>query len=133
MDSVLPTGKTAQTGESESMRHLPFQSDVIRSCGADHLLDSMIPVATAVLGASGHTVLQAIAAGVDKPEKLAQMAREGLRKKLPQLRLALQGHIHEHHCFLLRQLPDELRSTEEKISELEQRIQQKEVRTAEVA
>jgi transposase len=80
-------------------------------------------VATDVLGASGRAMLQAIAAGVDEPEKLAQMARKGLRKKLPQLRLALQGHIREHHRFLLRQLLDELRFTEDKISELEQRIQ----------
>jgi transposase len=80
-------------------------------------------VATDVLGASGRAMLQAIAAGVDEPEKLAQTARKGLRKKLPQLRLALQGHIREHHRFLLRQLLDELRFTEDKISELEQRIQ----------
>ena len=80
-------------------------------------------VATDVLGASGRTMLQAIAAGEDDPEKLAQMARKGLRKKLPQLRLALQGRIRDHHRFLLRQLLEELRFTEEKINELDQRIQ----------
>ena len=81
-------------------------------------------VATDVLGASGRTMLQAIAAGEDDPEKLAQMARKGLRKKLPQLRLALQGRIRDHHRFLLRQLLEELRFTEEKINELDERIQQ---------
>lgn len=81
-------------------------------------------VATDVLGASGRTMLQAIAAGEGDPEKLAQMARKGLRKKLPQLRLALQGRIRDHHRFLLRQLLEELRFTEEKINELDQRIQQ---------
>lgn len=81
-------------------------------------------VATDVLGASGRTMLQAIATGEDDPEKLAQMARKGLRKKLPQLRLALQGQIRDHHRFLLRQLLEELRFTEEKINELDQRIQQ---------
>jgi len=80
-------------------------------------------VATDVLGASGRTMLQAIAAGEDDPEKLAQMARKGLRKKLPQLRLALQGRIRDHHRFLLRQLLEELRFVEEKIDELELRIQ----------
>ena len=69
-------------------------------------------------------MLQAIAAGEDDPEKLAQMARKGLRKKLSQLRLALQGRIRDHHRFLLRQLLEELRFTEEKINELEQRIQE---------
>jgi transposase len=81
-------------------------------------------VATDVLGASGRTMLQAIATGEDDPEKLAQMARKGLRKKLPQLRLALQGRIRDHHRFLLRQLLEELRFIEEKINELDQRIQQ---------
>jgi transposase len=76
-------------------------------------------VATDVLGASGRTMLQAIAAGEDDPEKLAQMAR-----KLPQLRLALQGRIRDHHRFLLGQLLEELRFTEDKINELDQRIQQ---------
>jgi len=69
-------------------------------------------------------MLQAIAAGEDDPEKLAQMARKGLRKKLPQLRLALQGRIRAHHRFLLGQLLEELRFTEDKINELDQRIQQ---------
>ena len=49
-------------------------------------------------------MLEAIAAGEDDPEKLAQMARKGLRKKLPQLSLALEGRIRDHHRFLLRQL-----------------------------
>ena len=81
-------------------------------------------VATDVLGASGRTMLQAIAAGEDDPETLAQMARKRLRKKLPQLRLALQGRIRDHHGFLLGQLLEELRFTEDKINELDQRIQQ---------
>jgi transposase len=81
-------------------------------------------VATDVLGVSGRAMLQAIAAGEDDTEKLAQLARKGLRKKLPQLRLALEGRIRDHHRFLLRQLFEELTSTEEKIDQLEQRIQE---------
>jgi transposase len=38
-------------------------------------------VASDVLGASGRTMLQAIAAGEDDPEKLAQMARKGLNRR----------------------------------------------------
>jgi transposase len=80
-------------------------------------------VATDVLGVSGRAILRAIAAGEDDAQKLAQMARKGLRKKLPQLQLALEGRIRDHHRFLLRQFFEELTSTEEKISQLEQRIQ----------
>jgi transposase len=81
-------------------------------------------VATDVLGASGRTMLRAIAAGEDDPHALSQMARKGLRKKLPQLLLALQGRIRDHHRFLLGQLLDELKFTEGKISELDQRIRE---------
>ena len=81
-------------------------------------------VATDVLGASGRAMLQAIADGEDDPQRLAQMARKGLRKKLPQLQLALQGRIRDHHRFLLRQLLEELTFMEEKINKLEQRIQE---------
>jgi transposase len=81
-------------------------------------------VATDVLGASGRTMLQASAAGEDDPEKLAPMARKGLRKKLPQLRLALPGCIRDHPRFLIRQLLEELRFIEGKIDELDQRIDQ---------
>jgi transposase len=49
--------------------------------------------------------------------------RKGLRKKLPQLQLALEGRIRDHDRFLLRQLFEKLTSTEEKISQLEERIQ----------
>lgn len=80
-------------------------------------------VATDILGVSGRAMLQAIVAGEDNAQELAQLARKGLRKKLPQLRLALQGRIRDHHRFLLRQLLEELTSTEQKISQLEQRIQ----------
>jgi transposase len=81
-------------------------------------------VATDVLGASGRAMLQVIAAGEDDSQKLAEMARKGLRKKLPQLQLALQGRIRDHHRFLLPQLLQELTFTEEKINQLDQRIQE---------
>jgi len=48
-------------------------------------------VATDVLGASGRAMLEAIVAGEQDAEKLAELAQRGLRKKLPELRAALQG------------------------------------------
>jgi hypothetical protein len=75
-------------------------------------------------GASAPEMLQAIADGEDDPQRLAQMTRKGLRKKMPQLQLALQGRIRDHHRFLLRQLLEELTFMEQKINKLEQRIQE---------
>jgi transposase len=48
-------------------------------------------VATDVLGASGRTMLQAIAAGENDPEKLSQMARKGLHKKTAAITVGIAG------------------------------------------
>lgn len=79
-------------------------------------------VASDVLGQSGRSMLAAMLQGETSAEKLAEMARGQLRKKLPALQLALEGSIQEHHRFWLRQLLDHLNFLEGKIAELEQEI-----------
>jgi transposase len=79
-------------------------------------------VATDVLGVSGRAMLEALIAGEDDPEVLADLAQRKLRAKIPQLRLALHGRVTDHHRFLLRLLLDELRHLEELINRLTQRI-----------
>lgn len=80
-------------------------------------------VASDVLGVSGRAMLEAIVAGEEDAERLAEMARRRLRQKIPELRAALTGRIREHHRFLLRQLLDHLKFLERKIVEVEQRIE----------
>lgn len=80
-------------------------------------------VASDVLGQSGRAMLQAMITGETSPEKLAEMARGQLRKKLPALQLALEGSVQEHHRFWLRQLLDHLNFLEQKIADLEQEIE----------
>lgn len=58
-------------------------------------------VATDVMGKSGRAMLEAILAGATDPEQLAELAKGRLRKKLPQLKQALNGRVREHHRFLL--------------------------------
>ena len=58
-------------------------------------------VATDVMGKSGRVMLEAILAGATDPEQLAELAKGRLRKKLPQLKQALNGRVREHHRFLL--------------------------------
>src|SRR6516162_4249677 len=70
-------------------------------------------VATDVLGLSGRDMLQAIIAGQDNPEALAELARGKLRAKIPELRVALQGRVTEHHRFLLKLLFDQVMQLEE--------------------
>jgi transposase len=59
-------------------------------------------VASDVLGVSGRQMLEAILAGEQDPEKLANLARGTLRKKIPELRRALLGQVRETQRFLLR-------------------------------
>jgi transposase len=61
-------------------------------------------VASDIMGVSGRAMLQALATGETDPQRLAQMARHTLRKKIPQLEQALRGHLRPHHRFLLQTL-----------------------------
>ena len=61
-------------------------------------------VVTDVMGASGRAMLRALVDGTTDPTVLAELARGALRKKLPELRRALQGHFRPHHAFLLEQI-----------------------------
>jgi transposase len=79
-------------------------------------------VATDPLGASGRAMLKAIISGEQDVEKLAEMGRGLLRRKIPQLQLALQGRVSEHHRFLLNELLEHLEFIESKMVRLEQEI-----------
>ena len=79
-------------------------------------------VATDILGKSGRDILAALAAGHDDPAAMAELARGKLRKKIPELKRSLKGHVMEHHQFMLEQLLDHLALLEEQISRFDQRI-----------
>jgi transposase len=79
-------------------------------------------VASDVLGASGRDMIGAIVAGESDPIKLAELARQRLRKKIPQLQEALCGEIQEHHRFLLGLLLEQVAFLEGQIDKLSQRI-----------
>jgi transposase len=54
-------------------------------------------VAADVLGKSGRDMLDALVAGTTDPDTLADLARRQMRKKIPALREALEGHVDAHH------------------------------------
>lgn len=58
-------------------------------------------VATDILGVSGREMLRAMIAGETDPSVLAEMARGLLRKKLDELRWALEGTMGDHQRFML--------------------------------
>jgi transposase len=80
-------------------------------------------VATDILGVSGRAMLEALIQRVDDPARLAEMARGRMRAKIPALRLALQGHVTEHHRFQLRLLLDQVRSLDGLIERLNAQVE----------
>jgi transposase len=81
-------------------------------------------VASDVLGKSGRKMLRALLSGETDVEKLADMAIGVLRKKIPQLKLALEGNCTEHHRYVLKQLLGHLGYLESQITEFSLRIAQ---------
>ena len=81
-------------------------------------------VATDIMGASGRAMIQAIIEGEEDARKLADMAQGPLRGKIPELEKALEGHVTEHHRFMLRLLWKQLISQEELMAELNTRIEE---------
>ena len=59
-------------------------------------------VATDVFGVSGQLMLDALLEGTQTPQEMAELAKGRMREKIPQLELALEGRLQEHHRFLLR-------------------------------
>lgn len=82
-------------------------------------------VASDVLGASGRDMLQALIDGETDPTELADLARRRLREKIPQLQLALEGRVTDHHRFLLQMHLDHVAHLEELIGRLSARIEEK--------
>ncbi|MBA2444056.1 MAG: IS110 family transposase [Nocardioidaceae bacterium] len=58
-------------------------------------------VASDILGVSGRLMLKALVAGERDAVVLADMAKGVLRKKIPNLRQALNGRFREHHALLI--------------------------------
>jgi transposase len=82
-------------------------------------------VATDVLGKSGRKMLRALLDGQTDATILADMALGRLRDKIPQLRLALDGHCTEHHRYLLGRLLSHLGYLEGQIDAFSSRIAQR--------
>ena len=81
-------------------------------------------VASDVLGVSGQAMLRALAAGETNPQRMADLAKRQLRKKIPALQLALEGCLLPHHRFLLADMLEELDHIGSKIARLEQAIEE---------
>jgi transposase len=79
-------------------------------------------VASDVLGVSGRAMLRALLAGERDADVLAELAKGRLRKKLPELRLALRGRFNDHHALLVGLAMDHLEHLEAAIAKLDAEV-----------
>lgn len=79
-------------------------------------------VATNVMGVSGRQMLEAIIAGEQEPEALADLAKGRLRAKIPELERALSGRIRDSHRLLLRLHLEHIDDLNSKIEHLNEEI-----------
>jgi transposase len=82
-------------------------------------------VATDWLGASGRAILSRMLDGEKDAGKLADLCRGRLRDKIPEMELALEGRMSEHHRWLLRLQREQLEFLETQVAKLETKIQDK--------
>jgi len=81
-------------------------------------------VASDVLGVSAMAMLRALAEGETDAVRMADMAKRQLRKKIPQLQLALEGCVLPHHRWLLHEMIEDLDHVGAKITRIEETIEQ---------
>jgi len=79
-------------------------------------------VASDTLGVSGQRMIEAMIAGEQDPERLADLAQRRLRHRIPELQLALQGRVRDHHRFLLKEFLEEWRALGTRIQRIEEEI-----------
>jgi transposase len=81
-------------------------------------------VATDILGKSGRDMLDALVAGTTDPEILADLAQRQMRKKIPALRAALEGHFDAHHALWIGAILRHIDFLDEQIDRLSDAIEE---------
>jgi transposase len=79
-------------------------------------------IVTDLLGVSGRAMLDALIADQQVPEKMADLARGRMRRRIPALRQALQGRVTEHHRFLLHQMLSQIDFLEQSIAQVQTQL-----------
>ncbi|MFL5976237.1 MAG: IS110 family transposase [Solirubrobacterales bacterium] len=80
-------------------------------------------VATDILGKSGRAMLDALCRGTTDPEVLADLAHGKLRRKIPQLKQALEGRFEPLHALLVSSILAHLDFLDEQIERLSEAIE----------
>jgi len=89
------------------------------------LEDTNVKLASVIsdpFGVSGRKMMDALARGNRDPKALSQMAKGVLRRKIPQLEVALEGTFTDHHALLVGLNLDLIDHTNAQIAQLDERI-----------
>lgn len=78
-----------------------------------------------VFGVSGRAMLRALIEGEQSPTEMAQLAQRRMKRKQPEIARALDGHIDEHHRFLLCLQLQRITVAEADLEQLDQRLNEK--------
>jgi transposase len=81
-------------------------------------------VASDVLGASGKAMLRALCEGQADPAVLAELAQGKLRRKIPALKAALEGHFSANHALLVSHLLSHIEYLDETIEQLSEAVEE---------
>src|SRR3989442_9257482 len=80
-------------------------------------------VVTDLMGKTGRAILEALSAGIDDPDQLAEYAQGLLRKKSAALRESLVGPLTPHYAFLLQQPLSLIQPLDAHLATLQARIE----------
>jgi transposase len=78
-----------------------------------------------IFGVSGRDMVRALIEGDQSPAEMAQLARRRMKRKQPEIARALDGHIDEHHRFILRLQLQRITAAEADLEQLDQRLSEK--------
>jgi len=127
--SFIPAREIRELRDLTRLRvHLKQEVNRVRNRVHRILEDANIKVSCVVsdlFGVSGRAMLEAIVRGKTDPGWLADYARGTLRLKKDELTRAFQGHIGEHHRFVVGELLAELAFLEGRIVRLEAEIERR--------
>ena len=127
--SFIPAREIRELRDLTRLRvHLKQEVNRVRNRVHRILEDANIKVSCVVsdlFGVSGRAMLEAIVRGKTDPGWLADYARGTLRLKKDELTRAFQGHIGEHHRFVVGELLAELAFLEGRIARLETEIERR--------
>lgn len=79
-------------------------------------------VASDLFGVSGRKMLKALTEGECDPKRLARLALGTLKKKIPQLEVALQGNLTAHHAAIIQMSLDQVDLLDRQIEDVDERI-----------